>query len=42
MCRLNPIDRGKIPKELNEDENIKKAIEKLDIMYLDKEEREIY
>lgn len=36
------IDKDKIPKELETDENIKKAIEKLDIMYLDKEEREIY
>lgn len=40
--RAYEIDRNKIPKELEEDENIKKAVEKLDIMYLDKEEREIY
>jgi predicted transposase/invertase (TIGR01784 family) len=31
-----------IPPELAVDENIKKAIEKLDVMYLDKDEREIY
>ena len=36
------IDKDKIPKELENDENIKKALEKLDIMYLDNEEREIY
>lgn len=36
------INKEAIPKELEEDKNIKKAIEKLDIMYLDKEEREIY
>ena len=42
LNRAYEIDRDKIPKELEEDENIKKAIEKLDIMYLDKEEREIY
>lgn len=42
LNRAYEIDKDKIPKELEEDENIKKAIEKLDIMYLDKEEREIY
>ena len=36
------IDKDKMPKELAEDENIRKAVEKLEIMYLDKEEREIY
>jgi predicted transposase/invertase (TIGR01784 family) len=36
------IDKDRMPKELEEDENIKKAVEKLEIMYLDKEEREIY
>lgn len=36
------IDKDKIPVELAEDENIRKAVEKLEIMYLDKEEREIY
>ena len=42
LNRAYEIDKDKIPKELEDDENIKKAIEKLDIMYLDKEEREIY
>lgn len=36
------IDKDEMPKELAEDENIRKAVEKLEIMYLDKEEREIY
>jgi predicted transposase/invertase (TIGR01784 family) len=36
------IDKDNIPEELAMDENVKKAIEKLDVMYLDKEEREIY
>ncbi|MBC2580028.1 Rpn family recombination-promoting nuclease/putative transposase [Clostridium sp. DJ247] len=36
------IDVNKIPEELSEDEAVKKAIEKLDIMYLDSEERELY
>lgn len=36
------IDVNKIPEELAVDEQVKKAIKKLDIMYLDKEEREIY
>ena len=42
LNRAYEIDKDKIPKELEDDENIKKAIEKLEIMYLDKEEREIY
>ena len=42
LNRAYEIDKNKIPKELEDNENIKKAIEKLDIMYLDKEEREIY
>ncbi|WP_297424630.1 Rpn family recombination-promoting nuclease/putative transposase [Clostridium sp.] len=42
LNRAYEIDKDEIPKELEEDENIKKAIEKLDIMYLNKEEREIY
>lgn len=42
LNRAYEIDKDKIPKELEEDHNIKKAIEKLDIMYLDKEERDIY
>ena len=37
LNRAYEIDKDQIPKELAEDENIKKAIEKLDIMYLDKE-----
>lgn len=36
------IEKDKIPMELAEDENIRKAVESLEIMYLDKEEREIY
>ncbi|MCT4595703.1 MAG: Rpn family recombination-promoting nuclease/putative transposase, partial [Anaeromicrobium sp.] len=35
-------DKDRIPKELEEEITIKKAIEKLDIMSLNKEEREIY
>ena len=35
-------DKDRIPDELAQDSSIKKAIEKLDIMSLDKEEREIY
>ena len=42
LNRAYEIDKDKIQKELEDNENIKKAIEKLDIMYLDKEEREIY
>ena len=42
LNRAYEIDKDKIPKELENDENIKKALEKLDIMYLDNEEREIY
>lgn len=36
------IDKDNVPEELAIDESVKKAIEKLDVMYLDKEEREIY
>jgi len=36
------FDKDNIPEELAADEAVKKAIEKLDVMYLDKEEREIY
>jgi predicted transposase/invertase (TIGR01784 family) len=36
------IDVNKIPQQLLEDKAVKKAIEKLDIMYLDSEERELY
>jgi predicted transposase/invertase (TIGR01784 family) len=42
LSRAYEIDRDKIPEELAGDSSVKKAIEKLDIMYLDKEEREIY
>ncbi|MFT8315935.1 MAG: Rpn family recombination-promoting nuclease/putative transposase [Clostridium sp.] len=42
LNRAYEIDVNKIPKELAVDKEIKKAIEKLDIMYLDSEEREIY
>ena len=42
LNRAYEIDKNNIPKELAEDSSIKKAIEKLDIMYLDKEEKEIY
>jgi len=42
LNRAYEIDSSKIPKELAVDKEIKKAIEKLDIMYLDSEEREIY
>jgi len=35
-------DKDRIPDELAQDSTIKKAIEKLDVMSLDKEEREIY
>ncbi len=34
--------KNRIPKELEEDKNIKKAIEVLDVMYLDEDERELY
>ncbi len=42
LNRAYEIDKDKIPEKLAEDSAVKKAIEKLDIMYLDKEEREIY
>jgi predicted transposase/invertase (TIGR01784 family) len=34
--------KNKIPKELEGDKNIKKAIEVLDVMYLNEDERELY
>ncbi|AGK98095.1 MAG: Rpn family recombination-promoting nuclease/putative transposase [Clostridium sp.] len=34
--------RNRIPKELEEDKNIKRAVEVLDIMCLDEDERELY
>ena len=36
------LEKNKIPKELAEDLAVKKAVETLDIMYLDSEEREWY
>ena len=42
LNRAYEIDKDKMPKELEDDENIEKAIEKLEIMYLDKDERELY
>ncbi|MCD2348047.1 Rpn family recombination-promoting nuclease/putative transposase [Clostridium guangxiense] len=42
LSRAYELDKDNIPEELAEDKDVKKAIEKLDIMYLSKEEREIY
>jgi predicted transposase/invertase (TIGR01784 family) len=42
LNRAYEIDVNKIPEELALDKEVKRAIEKLDIMYLDSEEREIY
>ncbi|URZ15128.1 Rpn family recombination-promoting nuclease/putative transposase [Clostridium felsineum] len=42
LSRAYELDKDSIPSELSEDEKVKKAIEKLDIMYLSKEEREVY
>ena len=53
MARINPkvdfafkklfgSEENKILDELAQDESIKKAIETLDVMYLDSEEREMY
>jgi predicted transposase/invertase (TIGR01784 family) len=42
LNRAYEIDVNKIPEELAIDKEVKKALEKLDIMYLDSEEREIY
>jgi len=42
LSRAYELDKENIPEELAEDKEVKKAIEKLDIMYLSKEEREIY
>lgn len=42
LSKAYEIDKDNIPEELAEDKEVKKAIEKLDIMYLSKEEREIY
>lgn len=42
LNRAYELEKNKIPVELAEDASIKKAIEKLDVMYLDSEEREMY
>lgn len=42
LNRAYELEKNKIPDELAQDESIKKAIETLDIMYLDSEEREMY
>lgn len=42
LTRAYEYDKDKIPPELAVDENIKNAIEKLDVMYLNNDEREIY
>ncbi|MFT8315613.1 MAG: Rpn family recombination-promoting nuclease/putative transposase [Clostridium sp.] len=42
LNRAYEIDVNKIPEELAVDKEVEKAIKKLDIMYLDSEEREIY
>lgn len=42
LNRAYELEKNKIPEELAVDEAVKKAVERLDVMYLDKEEREIY
>ncbi|MBV7273825.1 PD-(D/E)XK nuclease family transposase [Clostridiaceae bacterium UIB06] len=42
LNRAYELDSDRIPEELAKDEIVRKAIEKLEIMYLDKEERELY
>jgi len=42
LRRAEEYEKNKIPKELAKDPAVKKAIEVLDTLYLDKEEREIY
>ncbi|WP_297416767.1 Rpn family recombination-promoting nuclease/putative transposase [Clostridium sp.] len=42
LNRAYELEKDKIPEELAVDEFVKKAVERLDVMYLDKEEREIY
>lgn len=42
LNRAYEYSKDSIPQELAVDKNIKSAIEKLDLMYLDKDEREIY
>jgi predicted transposase/invertase (TIGR01784 family) len=42
LTKAYAYEKNDIPQELAVDENVKKAIEMLDIMYLGKDEREIY
>ena len=42
LNRAYELERNKIPEELAVDEAVKKAVERLEIMYLDREEREMY
>ncbi|KYH34297.1 PD-(D/E)XK nuclease family transposase [Clostridium tepidiprofundi DSM 19306] len=42
LTKAYEFDKDTVPKELAQSEEIKKAAEKLDIMSLNKEEREIY
>lgn len=42
LNRAYELEKDKIPEELAVDEAVKKAVERLDVMYLDKDEREIY
>ena len=42
LNRAFELEKNKIPAELAADDFVKKAIEKLDVMYLDREEREMY
>ena len=42
LTKAYEYDKNNIPEELAKDSVIKKAIEKLDILYLDKKEQEIY
>ncbi|MDR3598144.1 Rpn family recombination-promoting nuclease/putative transposase [Clostridium sp.] len=42
LNRAYELEKDRIPAELAVDEAVRKAVERLDIMYLDKEEREIY
>ncbi len=42
LNRAYELEKDKIPEELANDEAVKKAVERLDVMYLDKEERELY
>ncbi|MBF0407871.1 MAG: Rpn family recombination-promoting nuclease/putative transposase [Candidatus Riflebacteria bacterium] len=42
LNKAHEYDKDKIPPELSVDENVGNAIKKLDVMYLSKDEREIY